>query len=280
MAGAMAMSTRRSLALAVALLGVVGTTACVVAMTAAIWGPLRLSRANDRAVAAVDGSLARAGDLVARARERIRAVGGEDLADAIRDWGSRRVDQELVERLDARADRARERLEQSQAWIEASAASIRSIAVAFGAIDAMGGDEDGRVLSAASNLLDDLTTRVQAATEAIATIRQRAASLLEEEARQERIEDLQRLAGVVRAAVGQIDGRLGETAERLGERRARLERLRLRTRRWIVTGAIAALLLLAWMAAGQAALCAYGWKRRRAVGAGAVDGYNPPEHGA
>jgi hypothetical protein len=73
-----------------------------------------------------------------------------------------------------------------------------------------------------------------------------------------------KLTAGVNALIGQIDERLGRVAERLGERRARVEQSRIKARRWIVIAAAGLVILCAWMAAGQLALCAHGWKRWRA----------------
>ena len=55
----------------------------------------------------------------------------------------------------------------------------------------------------------------------------------------------------------------GEAADRLSERQASAERLRVRVHRHIVLAVVGMVMVLAWMAAGQAVLCAYGWKRSR-----------------
>ena len=279
-----AMPIRRLLAFAGALLGLLGVIGCAAGMAGACWVGVRLDRANDRSFAAVQTSLAAARELVVRAQDRTRELAAEDLGGAVRDWGKTAIAPELAARFDARAERVGRRLEQADAWVETSAASGRAIAHTLELIGAVGGaragdgngdddGDDGRSLAAAADRIGELGARLQQAIATVEEIRRQAAEVaaaaavrLEDRAREgERIPRLTRLADGVTAALRQIEARLGEAADRLTERQASAERLRVRVHRHIVLGVVAGMLVLAWMAAGQAALCAYGWKRRHAT---------------
>jgi hypothetical protein len=243
-------------------LGIVGMGACVIGIVIAVLVGRRLWRANDRAFAAVDRSLAAARDLVLRAQRRAQESSAEDLGGAIRDWGRAEVGKELVARFEERAQRAAQGLQQAEGWVQTASASVQGVRQTLDVIGAVGnGIADGTLLDAAADLMADLNERLDKAIEAIENVRQRAAALVDEGPRQERIASLMKLTAVADALIGQIDERLGRVAERLSERRAQVEQARIRTRRWIVMAAAGVAIVFAWMAAGQVALGAYGWRR-------------------
>jgi CHASE3 domain sensor protein len=274
------MPLRRLVAFAGALLGFLGVIGCAVGMAAALWVGGRLDRANDRSFAAVQRSLTAARDLVVRAQDRAREMAAEDLGGAVRDWGKRAIAPELAARFDARAARVGQRLEQADVWLETSAASVRTIARTMELIGTVGGAGDGddgnrddeRPLAVAADRIGELGARLQQVIATVDDIRRQAAPMaaaatarMEDRAREdERIPRLTRLADGVSAALRQIESRLGEAADRLSERQASAERLRVRVHRHIVLAVVGMVMVLAWMGAGQAALCAYGWKRWRA----------------
>src|SRR4051794_36105395 len=99
------MPIRRLVGLAGALLGLVGVIGCAAGAAGALWVAVRLDRANDRAFAAVQQSLAAARELVVRAQDRAGELAAEELGGAVRDWGKRAVAPELAARFDARAAR-------------------------------------------------------------------------------------------------------------------------------------------------------------------------------
>jgi hypothetical protein len=68
------------------------------------------------------------------------------------------------------------------------------------------------------------------------------------------------LALRVAATLGEIDARLGESANKLSEVQAKGLHLKSKTHTYIAIAEIGAVLLIAWMAAGQAVLCLHGWK--------------------
>jgi len=69
-----------------------------------------------------------------------------------------------------------------------------------------------------------------------------------------------RLALRVIATLSSIDTRLEEFASRLAATREDLPEAEATALRWILTAAAAATLALAWIAAGQAALCVVAWR--------------------
>src|SRR4051812_32463585 len=262
------MSFRRLLAFAGASIGFVGIIACALGIAAAVWVGVRLDRANDLSFAAVQKSLAAARVLVLRSQDRARELAAEDLGAPLRDWGKLQIRQDLLIRVDDKAQRVAQRLEQAQVWVQTSAESIRSINETLQVIRTVGGvsnaDDGATALTAAADRIDELNDRLQQVIETITEIHQQASARLEDSAAdEERIPRLTGLANGVSATLRQIETRLGESADRLSERQAGAEQLRVRVHRHIVLAVIGMAMLLAWMAAGQAALCACGWKRSR-----------------
>jgi hypothetical protein len=244
------------------LLGTLGMAACVVGIVVAVLVGMRLCRANDRAFAAVDRSLGAARDLVLRAQRRAQETAAEDLGGAVKDWGRQEIGKELVARFDGRAQRAAQGLQQAEGWVQTASASVQGVRQTLDVIGAVGnGIADGTLVDAAADLMAELNERLDKAIETIESVRQRAASLVGEGPRQERIASLMTLIAVADALIAQIEERLGRAAERLEERRARVEQARVRTRRWIVIATAGVAVVFSWMAAGQAALGAYGWRR-------------------
>ena len=253
------------------MLGLLGVIGCAIGIAAAVWVGGRLDRATDRSFAAVQKSLAIARDLVVRSQERAREMAAEDLGGSLREFGKEQISRELVQRADDRAQRMAQRLEQAKVGVETSATSIRTIDQALEPIRAVGGvsadepdDGGGTRLAAAAGRIDDLGVRLERVILTVTDIHQQAATRLEDSAGDaELFPRLTRLADGVSAALRQIETRLGEAADRLTDRQASTEKLRLRVHRHIVLAVVGMAVILAWMAAGQAALCAYGWKRSR-----------------
>ncbi len=74
--------------------------------------------------------------------------------------------------------------------------------------------------------------------------------------------------------IGEIDTRLEDSVTRLSELRTHAPQLKAKTSAYILVASIACYLLLAWIAAGQAALFQWGWSNRKLPIAG------PIEHGS
>ena len=76
------------------------------------------------------------------------------------------------------------------------------------------------------------------------------------------------LLGNTELTAGAIDTRLEDTANRLSQMQADAQQLKASTSNYILVTIIGGYLIFAWIAAGQAALCLFGWKncsRRRAA---------------
>ena len=80
------------------------------------------------------------------------------------------------------------------------------------------------------------------------------------ESEENRIPRLVDLLGNSELAAGAIDTRLEDTAHRLSQMQSDAQQLKARISNYILFTAIAGFLVFAWVAAGQAALCVFGWK--------------------
>jgi hypothetical protein len=86
------------------------------------------------------------------------------------------------------------------------------------------------------------------------------------ESEENRLSRVFELLGNTELTAGAIDTRLEDTANRLSQMQADAQQLKASTSNYILVTAIGGYLIFAWIAAGQAALCLFGWKncsRRR-----------------
>jgi hypothetical protein len=261
------MRIRHFLARLAVVLGLLGVVGCVGGMVGGVWFGSRLSRGNDRAFRLVDTSLAAARDRVLKAQRRVSEskISADQVQDAIGNWTKGQVRQEVASRLqvEERAGKLALGLQQAGDWLETAAASVRGLQSTLDLGSSIGVPADGELLKPVLGKLADLAGQLRQAQETANDIRDRAAASSEGEPRDDRIGRAVQMAARVVATLGAIEPGLGEAAQRLSERQARMEQLRVRTHRYIVLGVIVMLLLLSWMAAGQVALCVYGWRNRR-----------------
>jgi hypothetical protein len=99
--------------------------------------------------------------------------------------------------------------------------------------------------------------------EAVDRIREGVGKTVAGAALEERMGHVAQLLLRVVVTLGEIDSRLAECAVRLAGTQTKAQHLRSKTHFRIVTAEICAVLLIAWMAAGQVSLCRYGWKDYR-----------------
>lgn len=261
------MLIKRLLAALAAIFGLVGVVGCVAAMPAVLSLGSRLSRANDRAFAMLDTSLATAKERVLDAQRRAAEsrITTEDVRQAVQEWTRVESRQRIASHLqiESKAERAAATLRQAITCLETSAALLQGVQSAMDWGGSIGAPMDTARVEQMSAGVADLLGRSRQVAETADTIREYAAASLKEDPQEDRTALAVQLASRALAALVEIETRLGETADRLSDARARTGQIKSRAHNYIVAAEVVALSLLAWLAAGQAALCVYGWRNGR-----------------
>jgi hypothetical protein len=255
----------RVLGLLALALGLAGVAACG-AGAYGVWRvQTRLERANDRVFDAVDQGLAAVQDRIPAVQERVRQaqLTTDDLSAALRNWGMREARERIVAKLevDVRAEQLTGQLLAVEARVDASTMAVRDVRRVLEVGRDLGADVDP---SSTDDLLEQLAALDGSLGEARRSVDEvRALASPDRETVEERLIRIARVLARILATFVDINARLDRCMVRLTELRAEADRLRARTSRTILLGAVAGYGLLAWVAAGQAALARWGWGRLR-----------------
>jgi hypothetical protein len=248
-------------------LGLVGTIACIAAIFALWTACARLRGTTEAVFGKISDSLIVVQERSERERNRITesAITAESLASNLRNWTGREASERLALQLNVteKSDRLRVVLQQADDWLALSRSSAELVQQALSIGNASGAQIDTGFADALIKEIVSLRTKLAEAAEVVGKLHECAAAMGEEETRQERIEQAIPLALRVAATLGSIETRFEKFKSRLSKSQADLQELKNRTLKWIRGAMIAAFLLVAWMAAGQAALCCIAWKGLR-----------------
>ena len=151
-------------------------------------------------------------------------------------------------------------LRQADLWLEMSGASIQGVQQALEIGSSLGAPVDAALVDPLLERLGALRRQLKQSTETIDGIREHLATTAEGKSLEERINQIAQLALRLVATLGEIDSRLGQFADRLADTQTKGQHLKKKTHFYIVTAEICAVLLIAWMAAGQVSLCRHGWR--------------------
>ena len=248
-------------------LGFLGVVVCGAGI-AAVWSAgSRLSRANENVFDGIDESLVVVRNRVLGARRRVQEskITTEDVEQSLRNWTRRETSKRLESRLTVgkNAEQLALAFQQADQWLELSGVSIQSVQRALELGSSIGAPVDATLVDPMLEKLASLRGQLKRATETADGIRERAAEIAEGESVEERIDQAVQLALRLVATLGELDSHLRESAEILTETQAKAQHLKSKTHLCIVTAQIGAVLLIAWMAAGQACMGLLGWKKRQ-----------------
>jgi hypothetical protein len=111
--------------------GFLGVAACMAGVYAAWSLGSRLERINDRVFGMIDNGLASAQDRVRSVQDRVKEskITTTEIAQDLRDWGTRRVKEGLESRFEfeSRTEKLAGLLQTADSWLETSAESIRRV---------------------------------------------------------------------------------------------------------------------------------------------------------
>jgi hypothetical protein len=260
----MKMKVLRILPLLGLLLGMLGVGVCLVAIII-VWSTgSRLTQANDKVFNRIDKTLSAVQGRVLRAQKRVQEskISTEDIEQRVRALAGKKASEQLVVRLELedKAERLLLGLEQADQWLELSEDWIQGVEQTLELGNSLGAPVDVELVQPVLEQLGALRRQLKQSTDNVGGIRQRINKLAEGEGLDERIDELVRFAVRVVATLSELDSRLGESAEKLTGAQNKAQHLESKTNTFIVLAGVCALLLVAWMLAGQASLCRQGWR--------------------
>ena len=160
--------------------------------------------------------------------------------------------------IESRAEKLAGHLQTADSWLETSAESIRSVQQVLELGNSIGAPLDPASLEEVLENITSLRSTLQQTERTVDGIREFTANK-EGESEENRLSRVTKLLGRILVTIGEIDTRLEETVTRLSELQADARQLKATTSGYILVTTIGCYVLLAWIAAGQAALCLWGW---------------------
>jgi hypothetical protein len=245
--------------------GVIGVVACMAGVYA-VWSlESRLDRTNDKVFATLDSGFASAQDLVRRVQARVAEakITTTEIGRKLRDRSRTEAKERLVAQLEieSRVEKLAGHLQTAESWLETSTESIRSVQRVLELGNSIGVPMDPTSLEEVLANITSLRSTLKEAERAVDGIR--AFTTDEEgESEENRLSRVTKLLGRILVTIGEIDTRLEESITRLSGLRADARQLKATTSAYILVTTIGCYMLLAWIAAGQAALYWWGWTNR------------------
>ena len=260
------MQTKRLVAVFAMAAGFVGILASIVGMFATWSLGARLETTNATFFTTIDKGLAVAQDRTHNVQERVKEskITSGELDQRFRDWDTKKTKEALVSRLEieSRTKKLSDYLMTADSWLETCAESIRSVQQLVELGNTVGASLDLARVQEALDAIVSLRITLQQTELKVVEIRAVAADKADE-SEDKRLSRVARLLGRVVVTIGEMDNRLEESATRLAELQTRASQLKTKISACILAAGIAGCLLLAWITAGQVALCQWGWSNRK-----------------
>jgi hypothetical protein len=265
---------RRVAAVFILAFGLLGLAACAAGGYAVWWSEARLQRANDRVFALIDQGLVSVEDRVRRTQQRVEQsrITTSEITQGLQAWASLQAKDRLAARFDleTRTEKLSGQLRAADQWMEASTDSVRDIQQALELARSLGAEVDPASLNEAIVTLAGIRGKLQEAEQSVDEIRGFATAVGggSDESRVARV--LRLLARVV-VTITEIAPRLDRLAARIADTRTDAQQGKAKTSAYILWTAIGCTVILAWIAAGQLALCVWGRNRWRRVERGGIN---------
>jgi DNA repair exonuclease SbcCD ATPase subunit len=185
------------------------------------------------------------------------------LSAAVREWAANDAKDRVVAALqiEARTAALAGNLQAADARLDASAMAMGDIRRLLDLAQSLGGQVDPTSTDQVLELIAALRGQLNEAEQAVEEVRRFAnpdGGTIEQ-----RVAQIAKLLARVVLTLSEFEARLDEFATRLTEIRGEARQLQEQTSNYILLGAIVCYALLAWIAAGQAALCWWGVMRCR-----------------
>lgn len=254
---------KRSIALLALALGALGMVTCLAGIYAVAVLGSRLNQANERVFAMLDVGLAATELRVHGLQKRVQLakISTAEVVQNLQNWGARKAEDRLVARLELqrRAEKLAGHLHQADSWLETSIESIRGLRQVVELGQLAGAPVEPASLDDVLERLTSLRSTLQQTEETLDEIHKFTNSK-DDESEENRLARVTKLFARTLATIGDLDTRLEELLPRLAELRTGTQELQASTSHTIMLTTIGGFLLLAWIAAGQAALGLWGWK--------------------
>jgi hypothetical protein len=260
------MLIKRSMALTALAAGFLGVVACMVAVYPVWLVGSRLARTNERVFVKVDKGLVSAQRGVRRVQKRLREskVSTKEIAQNLRNWSKNQAKERLVSavEIERRAEKLAGHLQTAHEWLETATESIRGIQNVLELGAGVGAPVDAISLEKVLEALTSLQDRLQETERSVNAVRELAVNRVGE-SEENRLSRIFRLLGNTEVIAGAMDDRLEDSLTRLSQVQADAQQWQAWICHYILLTTLAGSMLLAWIAAGQAALCLCGWKTFR-----------------
>lgn len=257
------MAFKRVGALLALALGALGVVAC----TAGVYGVwllgCRFETANERVFAALDKRLASTQERVRGVQKRMKEarISTSEITQSLRDWSTGKAEQRLLLQFEIarRAECLASHLRTADSWLETSTESTQAVQNILEFRKLAGGQVDPASLDDVLASLGSLRNTLQQAESKVDEIRAFAAGK-GGESEANRLARATKLLGRIVVTIGELDTRLDEPVARLSELRTDTQSLKTTTSNYIHWTTIGCYAILAWIAAGQIALCRCSWQ--------------------
>jgi hypothetical protein len=257
---------KRFMALLALAAGFLGVVACMLAVYPIWLVGFRLVRTNERVFVAVDKSLASAQDRVHRVQKRLREskISTSEITQSLRDWSKSKAKERFMSTVETerRADKLAGHLQTAQQRLETATESIRGIQDVLELGAGVGAPVDAMSLEKVLEALTSIQDRLQETERSVNGIRELAVNQVGA-SEDNRLSRIFRLLSNTEVIAGAMDDRLEDSLARLSQVQADAQQWQARISHYILLTTLAGSMLLAWIAAGQAALCLCGWKTFR-----------------
>jgi chromosome segregation ATPase len=243
--------------------GSLGLVACIAGAYPISVVKTRLDRTIEKLFVTIDTGLTSAQDRVREVQQRVREskIRTSEIAPKLRDWRASKAEDRLASAVEikSRVENIVGRLQTADELLQKSMGSIGITRHAFELLVLIGVPAESfsteRVLeklTSTQGKLQEIERLINGVGEF--TVNRRDES---EDNRLSRVFELLRNTELT---AGAIDTRLDDSANRLSELQADAQQLKARISNCILFTTIGGYLVFAWIAAGQAALCLFGWK--------------------
>jgi len=223
----------------------------------------RLDRTNERVFVTIGKGLESAQDRVREAQERVREskIGTSEIAPTLRNWRANKAKGRLASAVEikSRVERIVGRLQTAEQLLQKSTEAIGGIQHVLEWAALIGVPMDS---IAPEKVLEKLTSTQRKLQEIESSISSLGEFTVNRagESEENRLSRTFELLDTTELTAGVIDARLEDTANRLSQMQADAQQLKARTSNYILFATIGGSFIFAWIAAGQAALCLFGWK--------------------
>jgi hypothetical protein len=193
----------------------------------------------------------------------------EEVQQNLKDWTRDKTGEKLAEKLqlETRAEQLAGGLAQAEALLSTSSSTVQHVDQLLGLGQKAGLPLNTELVDGVSERISTLQTKVVDARQSAENLRLHFGSGDDDggESREERIEQLGKLAVSLVATFTQLEERAGDFAARTTETRRAIALLNAKTHSRLVSLAVLATLFLLWMAAGQVCL----WRQTKPTAASA-----------